>query len=77
MGYHVSQPCDKCLDARNNGHFWMFYSEGVISKERKDFDGKTPLFWISLTPMREFAPASLLNRPMEDFNNQNYDSFCR
>jgi len=25
MGYHVSQPCERCLEARNNGHFWMFF----------------------------------------------------
>lgn len=35
LGYHVSQPCERCLDARNNGHFWMFYSESVMSEERR------------------------------------------
>ena len=35
LGYHVSQPCERCLEARNNGHFWMFYAEGVGGTERK------------------------------------------
>ncbi|KAI8622034.1 hypothetical protein BC830DRAFT_1091257, partial [Chytriomyces sp. MP71] len=24
IGYHVTQPCEVCLDSCNNGHFWMF-----------------------------------------------------
>ncbi|KAI8918764.1 FAM72 protein-domain-containing protein, partial [Entophlyctis helioformis] len=24
VGYHVTQPCGSCLEACNNGHFWMF-----------------------------------------------------
>lgn len=55
LGYHVSQPCDRCLEAKNNGHFWMFYSETIHSYERPDplsVDGK-PLYWGSLSPMRE------------------------
>ena len=23
IGYHVTQPCEPCMDACNNGHFWM------------------------------------------------------
>ncbi|KAF9918113.1 Protein fam72a, partial [Linnemannia zychae] len=29
LGYHVTQPCESCLEACNNGHFWMFHSDGV------------------------------------------------
>ncbi|KAL2915749.1 hypothetical protein HK105_204695 [Polyrhizophydium stewartii] len=36
IGYHVTQPCERCLDSCNNGHFWMFLSEGVWAKERTD-----------------------------------------
>ncbi|TPX66158.1 hypothetical protein SpCBS45565_g04637 [Spizellomyces sp. 'palustris'] len=36
IGYHVTQPCDTCLDSCNNGHFWMFLSEGVTSTDRMD-----------------------------------------
>jgi hypothetical protein len=76
LGYHVSQPCDRCLEARNNGHFWMFYSEGVSASERKDSDGCSPLFWAALTPMCDFVPASAALRPGLA-NNSGYDSFCR
>ncbi|KAG0255059.1 Protein fam72a [Actinomortierella ambigua] len=34
LGYHVTQPCDSCLRACNNGHFWMFHSDGVYCTER-------------------------------------------
>ncbi|GJJ70073.1 hypothetical protein EMPS_02422 [Entomortierella parvispora] len=34
LGYHVTQPCEKCLSACNNGHFWMFHSDGVSCTER-------------------------------------------
>jgi hypothetical protein len=23
IGYHVTQPCEPCMGACNNGHFWM------------------------------------------------------
>lgn len=76
LGYHVSQPCDRCLDARNNGHFWMFYSEGVIPNERKDAEGAGPLFWTALTPMCEFVPASVIAAPGLA-GNSGYEFFCR
>ncbi|KAI8820957.1 FAM72 protein-domain-containing protein [Fimicolochytrium jonesii] len=25
IGYHVTQPCEPCMEACNNGHFWMFH----------------------------------------------------
>jgi len=48
VGYHVTQPCEKCLDACNNGHFWMFHSDGVASNERLDPLYKKPLKWSGL-----------------------------
>lgn len=60
LGYHVSQPCERCLDARNNGHFWMFYAEGVECAERKrnatmitacGDEKDNLLYWNQLTPM--------------------------
>lgn len=50
MGYHVSQPCEKCLGARNNGHFWMFYSEFVRSFEVIDAKNpeRKPLLWVNI-----------------------------
>ncbi|KAF9918094.1 Protein fam72a [Lobosporangium transversale] len=34
LGYHVTQPCESCLEACNNGHFWMFHSDAVTCTER-------------------------------------------
>ncbi|OAJ38049.1 hypothetical protein, variant [Batrachochytrium dendrobatidis JEL423] len=39
IGYHVTRPCERCLDSCNNGHFWMFLSDGVSAKERLDSTG--------------------------------------
>ncbi|KAG0088411.1 Protein fam72a [Podila epicladia] len=33
IGYHITQPCQQCLKAPNNGHFWMFHTEGVIGQD--------------------------------------------
>ncbi|KAG0200196.1 Protein fam72a [Mortierella sp. GBA30] len=38
IGYHITQPCQQCLRAPNNGHFWMFHTEGVIGQERLNLD---------------------------------------
>jgi hypothetical protein len=49
VGYHVTQPCDSCLDSCNNGHFWMFHLEGVVPSERPDSSGSgKPLLWAFL-----------------------------
>ncbi len=29
VGYHVEQPCKKCLGEENNGHMWMFCEEKI------------------------------------------------
>ncbi|KAK3825524.1 MAG: FAM72 protein-domain-containing protein, partial [Benniella sp.] len=34
VGYHITQPCQDCLKAPNNGHFWMFHADGVTGQER-------------------------------------------
>ncbi|CAG8486851.1 2462_t:CDS:2 [Dentiscutata heterogama] len=38
LGYHITQPCQQCMDACNNGHLWMFHTEEVTSEERQDFN---------------------------------------
>lgn len=38
-GYHVVSPCFQCLEACNNGHFWMFHSEFCQPSERTDDSG--------------------------------------
>ncbi|CAG8647242.1 2884_t:CDS:2 [Acaulospora morrowiae] len=47
LGYHITQPCQQCMEACNNGHLWMFHTEEVASEERKDHDGRT-LLWAYL-----------------------------
>jgi hypothetical protein len=69
LGYHVSQPCDRCLDAKNNGHFWMFYSETVMAWERPDPATGKALSWGALSPMRE------LDESFSEFRR--YELFCR
>ncbi|KAH6577084.1 hypothetical protein BASA50_000047 [Batrachochytrium salamandrivorans] len=45
IGYHVTQPCEPCMDACNNGHFWMFHVTEVNSDERSTGKGAHPLVW--------------------------------
>ncbi|KAI8834671.1 FAM72 protein-domain-containing protein [Chytridium lagenaria] len=46
IGYHVTQPCDVCMSACNNGHFWMFHDDSVTASERTD--GSKVLLWSQL-----------------------------
>jgi hypothetical protein len=71
LGYHVSQPCEKCLDAKNNGHFWMFYSETISPYERIDGSSGKPLHWGSLSPMREHDETMCPN------GWRQYEMYCR
>lgn len=48
VGYHVTQPCEACLEACNNGHFWMFHMGEVFSEDRMDNTGKKSLVWANL-----------------------------
>ncbi|KAJ1505484.1 Protein fam72a [Coelomomyces lativittatus] len=45
VGYLVTYPCTSCLDACNNGHFWMFHSDATISSERKDRVTQCQVLW--------------------------------
>ncbi|KAG2177695.1 hypothetical protein INT44_008209, partial [Umbelopsis vinacea] len=40
IGYHITMPCQVCLHSCNNGHFWMFRTEGVVSADRLNGIGK-------------------------------------
>jgi hypothetical protein len=53
VGYHVTQPCDGCLEACNNGHFWMFHADGVNSRDRMDTSGTKSLRWAMLGSAEE------------------------
>lgn len=48
IGYHVTQPCNKCLDACNNGHFWMFLSSGTRALERRNATNNQVLRWANV-----------------------------
>lgn len=41
----MTQPCSGCLEACNNGHFWMFLSSCVTAIERIDLLTGRPLIW--------------------------------
>ncbi|ELU00650.1 hypothetical protein CAPTEDRAFT_207513 [Capitella teleta] len=45
VGYTVVQPCRLCLESCNNGHFWMFLSQGVDAMDRVDHTGTSILLW--------------------------------
>eukprot|EP00128_Syssomonas_multiformis_P011287 Colp12_sorted_trinity150504_noHs@10206 len=60
VGYHVTQPCAICLEACNNGHFWMFHSDAVKPVDRLDRTGKKVMLWASIPPAKEDHD---LNRP--------------
>lgn len=59
VGYHVTQPCHKCLESCNNGHFWMFHIDGVVPSDRMDdrpsglTGEKKPMLWAYLPPSDE------------------------
>eukprot|EP00126_Sphaerothecum_destruens_P000677 Sdes_comp10865_c0_seq1m2520 len=48
VGYHVTRPCMLCLEACNNGHFWMFHSSSILPAPRMDPSGKNVMLWGSL-----------------------------
>jgi hypothetical protein len=63
IGYHVTQPCQPCMDACNNGHFWMFHVDHVQSSDRMINNGTKPLVWANL--------------PKTEAEKDIYDVMCR
>ncbi|KAL8589394.1 hypothetical protein ACOMHN_021546 [Nucella lapillus] len=53
VGYHVLTPCKKCLGSCNNGHFWMFDSDGVVSSGRMSVTDGDYIIWKNLLPPGE------------------------
>ena len=51
-GYHVTQPCERCLESCNNGHFWMFHSDSVLSEDRWSESNSKKLLWEELPTAR-------------------------
>ncbi|KAK3843490.1 MAG: FAM72 protein-domain-containing protein [Linnemannia gamsii] len=60
IGYHITQPCEKCLNAENNGHLWLFHPEYIFSCPRWDSEFMRPLRWGELPhPEQDFETLSL------------------
>ena len=59
IGYHVTKPCEACMNACNNGHFWMFHSDGVKADEVSDSSGKV-INWGSIEKIQETCEAILV-----------------
>lgn len=53
VGYHVTQPCGSCLEACNNGHYWMFLSQEISSNERASPSGNGSLLWADINNLNE------------------------
>ncbi|KAI9491472.1 FAM72 protein-domain-containing protein [Zychaea mexicana] len=70
IGYHVVAPCHRCLQAGNNGHFWMFHSDACQPQERKDISGKRTVLWNNL-PRAEQDFDFLMGTTIP------YDQMCR
>ena len=54
VGYHVTHPCDRCLDSCNNGQyfilisFWMFLSDAARPVDRLEKSGSKILRWSAI-----------------------------
>ncbi|XP_060578640.1 protein FAM72A-like [Ruditapes philippinarum] len=53
VGYHVSMPCRPCLQAQNNGHYWMFYRSATVPCPRLNTHGTDTLVWGDLSQCDE------------------------
>ncbi|EPZ34943.1 Protein FAM72 domain-containing protein [Rozella allomycis CSF55] len=57
-------PCETCLESCNNGHFWMYISEGVIPEDRVDCSSGNillyPLLWAHLPLSEHDSEATLV-----------------
>ncbi|KAI8601397.1 FAM72 protein-domain-containing protein [Dissophora ornata] len=87
IGYHITQPCEKCLSAENNGHLWLFHPEYVLSAPRWDPLLARTLRWSDLPePDEDYATLSLRKVQQGDLNGRllvggmvrrEYDAVCR
>ncbi|KAF9123603.1 Protein fam72a [Mortierella sp. GBA39] len=87
IGYHITQPCEKCLNAENNGHLWLFHPEYILSCPRWDPVFMRPLRWGELPrPEQDFDTLSLgkvmQRRPNGAMDvggmvRREYDAICR
>ncbi|GJJ70474.1 hypothetical protein EMPS_02823 [Entomortierella parvispora] len=64
IGYHITQPCQQCLKAPNNGHFWMFHTDGVVGQERLSMDLKKLVEELVRGPVNPTPPEPTMTPPM-------------
>ncbi|KAG9325048.1 hypothetical protein KVV02_001047 [Mortierella alpina] len=87
IGYHITQPCEKCLNAENNGHLWLFHPEYIMSCPRLDPGFSRPLRWRELPePDQDYEALSLGKVPqggpggrlvIGGMVRRGYESVCR
>ncbi|TPX30554.1 hypothetical protein SmJEL517_g05893 [Synchytrium microbalum] len=71
LGYHVTQPCPSCMDACNNGHFWMLHTSEVESSDRLTTGSNglpRPMLWAHLPG---------IDKEKIDEPTEQYDRMCR
>ncbi|KAG0083958.1 Protein fam72a [Podila epicladia] len=87
IGYHITQPCEKCLMAENNGHLWLFHPEYIFSGPRFDPLFARQLRWEDLpSPEQDFDTLSI-GKSLQGGPNgrmhiggmvrREYDAICR
>ncbi|CAG8471563.1 128_t:CDS:2, partial [Ambispora leptoticha] len=74
LGYHITQPCQQCMEACNNGHFWMFHTEAVTSEERMDALGRRILLWAHLP--RAEQDFEVVDSDDDEYARIEYDEIC-
>ncbi|CAG8516282.1 5189_t:CDS:2 [Ambispora gerdemannii] len=74
LGYHITQPCQQCMESCNNGHFWMFHIEAVTSEERMDALGRRILLWANLP--RAEQDFEVVDSDDDEYDRIEYDEIC-
>ncbi|KAK3811030.1 MAG: FAM72 protein-domain-containing protein [Benniella sp.] len=87
IGYHITQPCGRCLCSDNNGHLWLFHPEYVLSAPRWDLKFDRPVRWCELPELDQDYEASSLRKVylttpdgklvLGDMVRREYDTICR
>ncbi|KAG0246493.1 Protein fam72a [Mortierella sp. GBA43] len=87
IGYHITQPCEKCLSADNNGHLWLFHPEFVLSAPRWNFKLDRAVQWGELPEPGQDLDALSLQKVYQCTSDgklvlggmvhRDYDDICR
>lgn len=55
VGYHVEQPCKRCLEDENNGHMWMFSEKRIRVSNPGKLDKRKSLLFMRVCAGRSTA----------------------